>query len=227
MQTLIDTLDHERVRAAIQRAEERTAGEIVPVVVPQSDAYEIATWRGAVLGGLGALVGVLLVLQFYSGWGLSWLYTPWGVALVVLGAGVVGGGLATVVGPFRRLAAGSDLLDETVHRRALQAFVEEEVFATQDRTGILIFVSLLEHRVEVLGDAGINRHVEPEDWGAVVDRIREGIRNDQFTEGLEEAVEMCGRLLERRGVEVQPDDENELSNTVRTPTSDPEASGDE
>lgn len=224
MQTIIDTLDHERVRAAVRRAEERTAGEIVPVVVPQSDAYEIATWRGAVLGGLLALVGVLLVLQFYSGWGLSWLYTPWGVALVVLGAGVVAGGLATVVRPLRRAAAGNDLLDETVHRRALQAFVEEEVFATQDRTGILIFVSLLEHRVEVLGDAGINRHVDPEDWGAVVDRIREGIRNDQFTKGLEEAVQMCGRLLERRGVEVQPDDENELSNTVRTPASDPESS---
>ncbi len=224
MQTLIDTLDHDRVRAAVQRAEERTAGEIVPVVVPQSDAYEIATWRGGVLGGLVALVGALLVIQFYSGWGLGWLYTPWGLALVVLGAGVLGGGLATMVRPLRRLAAGSDLLDETVHRRALQAFVEEEVFDTRDRTGILIFVSLLEHRVEVLGDSGINQHVDPEDWGAIVERIREGIRQDQFTEGLEEAVEMCGRLLERRGVEVQPDDENELSNTVRTPGTDADPS---
>lgn len=227
MQTLIDNLDLERVREAVQRAEERTAGEIVPVVVPQSDAYEIATWRGAVFGGLLALVGVLLVLQFYSGWGLGWLYTPWGVALVVLCAGVLGGGLVRGVPPLRRVAAGGDLLDETVHRRALQAFVEEEVFDTRDRTGILIFVSLLEHRVEVLGDAGINQHVDPEDWGTIVDRIREGIRHDQFTEGLEEAVEMCGRLLERRGVEVQPDDENELSNTVRTPGSSSDSAEDE
>jgi putative membrane protein len=224
MQTLIDSLDHERVREAVQRAEERTAGEIVPVVVPRSDEYEVATWRGAVLAGLLALIGVLLVLQFYSGWGLGWLYTPWGVALVVLGASVLGGGLTTAVRPLRRLAAGEELLDETVHRRALQAFVEEEVFNTRDRTGILIFVSLLEHRVEVLGDAGINQQVAADDWVEIVDRIREGIRQDQFTDGLVEAVEMCGRLLERRGVAARPDDENELSNTVRTPGSDSEAS---
>lgn len=224
MQTLIDSLDHDRVQEAVRRAEERTAGEIVPVVVPRSDAYEVATWRGAVLSGLLALIGALLILQFYSGWGLRWLYTPWGVALVVLGGGVLGGFLSTLVRPLRRLAAGEELLDETVHRRALQAFVEEEVFNTEDRTGILIFVSLLEHRVEVLGDAGINRQVDPDDWVDVVDRIREGIRQGRFTDGLVEAVEMCGRLLERRGVEAAPDDENELPNAVRTPGSDPDAS---
>jgi putative membrane protein len=56
-----------------------------------------------------------------------------------------------------------------------------------------------------------------------VARIRRGIRNENLTEGLVEAIEMCGRLLERRGVEIRPDDENELPNTVRTP----ETSGEE
>lgn len=224
MQTIIDSLDEERVQEAVRQAEERTAGEIVPVVVPRSDTYEVATWRGAVLGGLLALVGALLVVQFYSGWGLGWLYTPWGLAFVVLGGGVLGGSLTTLVRPLHRRAAGHDLLDETVHRRALQAFVEEEVFDTRDRTGILLFVSLLEHRVEVLGDAGINQQVDPDDWIEIVECIREGIRHERFTDGLVEAVEMCGRLLERRGVGIRPDDENELPNTVRTPDSGPEGS---
>ncbi|MFP4227277.1 MAG: TPM domain-containing protein [Salinivenus sp.] len=219
MQTLIDALDRDRVRAAVEQAETRTAGEIVPVVVPKSDEYEVATWRGAVFGGLIGLVAVLLVLQFYSGWALGWLYTPGGVALVVLGTSVLGGALTTTVPVLRRRAAGSDLLDETVHRRALQAFVEEEVFNTRDRTGILIFVSLLEHRVEVLGDTGINQHVQPDDWVEVVDCIREGIRHDHFTDGLVEAVQLCGRLLERRGMDAGPGNKNELPNTVRTPES--------
>jgi putative membrane protein len=219
MQTFIDRLDEGRIQEAVQRAEERTAGEIVPVVVPRSASYEVVPWRGAGVAALLALTAALLTLQFYDGWGLGWLFTPWGVVLTALAAGCAGALLATYVPPLQRLVAGDDLLDETVHRRALQSFVEEEVFDTRDRTGILLFVSLREHRIEVLGDTGINEQVRPDDWAEVVARIRRGIQNDNLTEGLVEAIEMCGRLLERRGVNVRPDDENELSNTVRTPES--------
>ncbi len=214
---MIDGLDQDRIRDAVGRAEERTAGEIVPVVVPRSDDYEVAVWRGIGAVTLLVLMGVLLTLQFYDGWGLGWLFAPWGVALSVLVAGTVGGVLARYVYPLQRLLVGSDRLDEIVHRRALQAFVEEEVFDTRDRTGILLFVSLREHRIEVLGDAGINRQVEPDDWANVVARIQRGIQNNNLTDGLVEAVEMCGDLLERKGVDVRPDDENELTDSVRTP----------
>ncbi|WP_103028769.1 TPM domain-containing protein [Salinibacter altiplanensis] len=217
MDTMIDRLDQDRIRDAVGRAEERTAGEIVPVVVPRSDDYEVAVWRGIGAAMLFVLTGVLLTLQFYDGWGLGWLFAPWGVALSVLVAGTTGGLLARYVYPLQRVLAGSDRLDETVHRRALQAFIEEEVFDTRDRTGILVFVSLREHRIEVLGDTGINQQVEPGDWAEVVARIQRGIQNDNLTNGLVEAVEMCGDLLERRGVDIRPEDENELTDSVRTP----------
>ncbi len=222
---MIDRLDRERIRDAVGRAEERTAGEIVPVVVPRSDDYEETVWRGAAAAVLAALVAVLLTLRVYTGWGLAWLFAPWGVALVVLAAATVGALLARYVYPLQRLLAGGERLDETVHRRALQAFVEEEVFNTRDRTGILLFVSLREHRIEVLGDTGINQRVDADDWAEVVARIRRGIKNDNLTEGLVEAIEMCGRLLKRKGVGVGPDDENELTDTVRTPDSERDPEG--
>ncbi|PSQ59878.1 MAG: hypothetical protein BRD27_05085 [Bacteroidetes bacterium QH_10_64_19] len=225
MDTMIDRLDLDRIREAVSRAEERTAGEIVPVVVPRSDDYTDAIWRGAGAAVLLTLMAVMLTLRFYTGWGLGWLFAPWGVALSVLAAGTVGALLTRYIYPLQRLLAGSERLDETVHRRALQAFVEEEVFDTRDRTGILLFVSLREHRIEVLGDTGINQHVEPDDWAEVVARIRRGIKNDNLTEGLVEAVEMCGRLLEQKGVDVRPDDENELTDTVRTPSHGAEEEG--
>lgn len=217
MQTHIERLDEDRIREAVQRAEERTSGEIVPVVVPRSADYEVATWRGAVGAALLALVCVLFILELYDGWGLGWLHTPRGVVVATLASGSIGALLATYVPPLQRMLAGSDLLDETVHRRALQFFVEEEVFLTRDRTGILIYVSLHEHRIEVLGDTGINDLVRSDDWEEVVGRIREGIRNDELTDGLVDGIDMCGRLLERRGVNVGPDPENQLSNTLRTP----------
>lgn len=217
MHTYLEHLDEERILEAVQRAEERTSGEIVPVVVPQSGEYEVATWRGAATTSLITLTSILLFLEMYDGWGLGALHTPWGVAIATLGAGIVGAFLATFVPPFQRVFAGSRRLDETVYQRALQFFVEEEVFATRDRTGILIYVSLRERRIEVLGDIGINEMVRSDDWEAVVRRVQEGIRNDQVTDGLVEGIDMCGRLLERRGVNVRPDANNQLSNTVRTP----------
>ncbi len=219
MKTLLAELDPERVAEAVANAEERTAGEIVPVVIPKSGSYDVAVWRGASALALLAMAVVLLVVRFYTGWGLGWLFTAWGPVLVVSAAGTVGALLGAYLPPVQRALVGDDQLDRTVHQRALQAFVEEEVFATRDRTGILLFVSLREHRIEVLGDTGINQAVEPDDWADVVARIRTSIKNEQLTSGLVDAIGMCGRLLERKGVDVHPDDEDELSNRLRTPDS--------
>jgi putative membrane protein len=52
-----------------------------------------------------------------------------------------------------------------------------------------------------------------------VERIRTGIRNENLTAGLVDAIGMCGDLLESSGVEIRPDDTNELPNRVRTPPS--------
>ena len=207
--------EQERIRQAVAEAEGRTSGEIVPYLVPQSGDYGVAVWRGASIAAVVALLIALLVYQFYTGWGLGWLHTGWGVALVALGAGTLGALLAAYVPPLKRLLAGQDELALQVHDRAMRAFVEEEVFLTRDRTGILLFISLFEHRIEVLGDAGINRHVTADEWTDVVLRIREGIRGGHLADGLVEAIEMCGRLLERGGIEIKPDDENELPDGVR------------
>jgi putative membrane protein len=217
MKTLIENLDREKIAAAVSDAENRTAGEIVPYVVPRSDRYEIAVWRGASAVALLSVTVVLLIVQFYQGWGLGWLFTPWAVAMVALLGGVGGAILGAYVPPIQRALAGSDVLDLTVHRAAMQAFVEEEVFSTRDRTGILLFVSLHEHRIEVLGDTGINAKVSEDEWIDVVHRIRTGIENRNLTAGLVDAIEMCGKMLERRGVDIRPDDENELSDSIRTP----------
>ena len=217
MEKLLATLDEDRVRKAVADAETRTSGEIVPFVVPRSDDYEVAIWRGASACAVLGLGLVLLFVQFYEGWDFGWVYTSWGAVLIAVLAGTLGAVATAFIRPLRRALAGNDLLDRTVHNRAMRAFVEEEVFNTRDRTGILIFVSLLEHRIEVIGDAGINQRVDPDDWIDVVERIRTCIKNGNLTEGLVDAIGMCGDLLEKSGVAVRADDENELSNRVRFP----------
>ncbi len=215
MKEILSESDQERIREVVAHAEGRTSGEIVPFIVPRSDVYEAAVWKGAAAGAVLALLFAVLIFNFYQGWGLGWLHTGWGTALLVTIAGAVGGLLAAFVRPVRRWLAGTDAMTRSVHRFAMKAFVEEEVFNTRDRTGILLFISLFEHRIEVLGDTGINQKVSSDEWADVVEHIRAGIKSRRFADGLIEGIEMCGHLLEKSGVEVRGDDTNELSNRVR------------
>ena len=212
---LLTPEEQERIRQAVREAEQRTSGEIVPYIVYQSDDYEVAYWRGGLLGMLLGMVLASGIYLFYTGWGMAWLHTPWGLMLFLLGLGAVSMGAVHGIPRLKRWMAGQDNIVEQVHKRAMVAFVEEEVFNTRDRTGILIFVSLFERWVEIIGDAGINAKVSPSDWVAIVQHIRQGLRQGRLADALVEAIRECGELLERAGVAIRAEDTNELSNRPR------------
>ncbi len=216
MKEQLSSDDLSRIQQAVAEAEQRTSGEIVPYVVPRSDTYEGIVWKGAGIAAALALACTVAIFRFYEGWGLAWLHTGWGTATLALAAGMAGGALSAFAPPIGRMLAGSASLTRAVHRRAMKAFVEEEVFATRERTGVLIFISLWEHRIEVLGDAGINAQVSADDWTDIVACIRDGVRSGRFADGLVEAIRMCGALLETSQVERRDDDTNELSDALRT-----------
>lgn len=215
MKTLFTEAEHQRLQEAVAAAEGRTSGEIVPYIVPASSRYRHVVWKGASFGAVVSLALVMLFFQFYQGWGFAWLHTEWGAALVALVAGSIGAVVTAYMPAVRRLLVGEGAMIDATHRRAMQAFVEEEVFNTRERTGILLFVSLFEHRIEVLGDSGINQQVSADDWVDVVDSIRAGIKQGELAKGLIEAINRCGALLEQSGVEIRPDDTNELPDSVR------------
>lgn len=212
---LLTDADLARVRDAVAAAERRTSGEIVPYVVRTSGRYDVAVWRGAALGAVLAGAAVLAAGWAYGGWGMSWLFSAWAMEGAMLGGGTAGALAVWLVEPLRRGLAGRALLEETVHRRAAQAFADEEVFATRDRTGILLFVSLFEHRIEVDADAGIAERVPQETWAEVVALLRDGIRRGDLAGGLVDAVGRCGEILESAGVARRDDDTGELSDDVR------------
>jgi putative membrane protein len=201
------------IRRAVDRAEEGTSGEIVPFVVDASDTYEGTLWKGAT-------TGALLVSLVAAG---AWiLWQPWGapIALWLVGPPLAGSALGyLLVGALpslRRALIGKEVASRRVERRAAIAFLDEEVFRTRDRTGILLFLSLFERRVVVLGDEGINSKVGEEEWRSIVSRLVAGIRADRSVQALVSAIDECGELLQRRGVEIKPDDINELSDDLRS-----------
>lgn len=208
---LFTPADQERIAAAVEAAEGQSSGEVVPYVVEQSDMYEDASWRAALLGAFLAL-GVMVLLRRYTDTWLPEFTTIAFIVVVAAGAGFI---LTDLIPALTRLLAGKALIDLRVSQRAAEAFIAEEIFNTRDRTGILIFISLLERRVLVLGDAGINAKVKQEEWDEVASQVTSGLRSGKPTEGLIAAIQQCGVLLQKRGVARRADDENELSNRLR------------
>ena len=209
---LFSASDRDRVREAVQTAESKTSGEIVPYVVEASDNYEVAVWRAGILLGVLSLGAFVIIRQTTELW-LPFDFVQMG--LVALFAAASGALLAHLVPALQRFCAGRHLLDLRVHQRATQAFLTEEVFATRERTGILIFLSLRERRVVVLGDSGIHARVKPSDWDGIVRTVVSGMKAGRTTEALITAINDCGQLLEKHGVQRRADDRDELSDDVR------------
>jgi len=214
MNDLFSDDDRQRIADAIDEAEAATSAEIVPYVAVQSDVYPAARWRGGVLGALlvvsaAALLRMDLLPVVTSYW------TDLYVLAAALGTGLIGAVAAGAVPPLTRALTPPDERGRAVYRRAVEVFLDHELFDTRDRTGILLFVSLNEHRIEVLADRGIDERVDASAWTDVTDHIRRGIEDDRLTQGLLNGIERCGRVLDEHGVGTRPDDEDELADRLR------------
>jgi len=195
----------DRVAEAIRLAESKTSGEIVPVVLEQSDPYAYLDFIGGVAG---QLLGVLALI-----WTLPACNTLAVLGVQVLGF-VAGFLLVRYCPPLKRVLLPPKVAEEEVFDRALRAFREFELDRTRDRTGVLIFVSRMERRIQVLADSGINARVSPGTWNEVVALVLSGIREGDICQGLCEAIERCGQVLARE-FPLRPDDINELPNRLQ------------
>lgn len=184
--------DLAKIRDAVCDAERRTRGEIVPMIVPQSARYREA---GHVLGIVLALMMLaILLLWDRAGWGGN-LSPAWILLAVVLayGLGDYLGSSPLLI----RLIISRQRMDEKVRYRAEAAFHEHGLHKTREGTGILIMVSLLEHRVQVLADRAINEKVPAGIWDDLVQELVERIKRGEAVEGLCQMIARCGELLAR------------------------------
>lgn len=97
----------------------------------------------------------------------------------------------------------------TSRQRAIEVFSLLQVWNTEDNTGILIYVLLADHKVEVVADRGIQKRVAAEEWTGIVQRMEEQFRAGQFEAGAVAGVRAASELLARH-FPGHPDDANQL-----------------
>ena len=194
------------IRQAVAEAEARSSGEIATMVVRESERYREAEELGALL--LAGLAGLILAVALHHV--TIWTYIP---SVFVL--------FFPSLWLFRRFPrlklsfVGPGRQAEAVHERALAAFFEKELHLTGEQTGILIFISLLERKVWILGDRGINERIPPGYWRSLAAELAAGIRKGEAARALCRVIAGCGSELARhfpRGA----DDRNELPDEILT-----------
>jgi len=201
-----------RIKEAVKQAEDKISGEIVPVFVETSGYYNIANYRGA----FGTAAFAFFIIVIFDRYVPSVaVYDPVLIFLIVTIAGLLGAGAAHYLDPVKRWLLNQGHLDQATKRRAENAFLEEEVFNTRHRTGIMIFISFFEREVIVMADRGISKVVEQKEWDNMVKIIIDHVRKGKVTQGLEIAIKRCGEVLLEKGFLKTADDINELGDDLR------------
>jgi len=201
-----------RIREAVRKAEQNISGEIVPVFVERSGRYSIANYRSAVLGAALFFILVILFDRFFPAWAI---YDPMLIFIIVLTGGLLGYIVAHFVPWVKRVLLTKSQLQNSTRQRAENAFLQEEVFNTRHRTGIMLFVSFFEHEVIVMADRGIAKVVDQIEWDRIVKTITDGISSGKLIEAMEAAINRCGDILKEKEFIKSEDDINELPDNLR------------
>lgn len=204
----------DRIKAAVREAESKISGEIVPVFVEKSGLYTLATYRAALFGAM-ILFMLIVIFDRYVPSVAIYDRDPLLIFVFVGLGGLVGALMAHFINPVKRLMVSPFHMDQATKQRAENAFLEEEVFNTRQRTGIMIFISFFEHEVIVMADKGISKVVDQKVWDSLVRGIIEHVKNGKVIDGMEAAIKKCGEILLEKGFIIDPDDVNELGDDLR------------
>jgi len=201
--------DLQRIKDTVARVEKKTSGEIVPFVASSSDDY---LWTH----------GAWILIGWIFGSAGCWTWAHISHWPVTLSHGYLFSSLGMLIGfglslspALRRLLIPAAFLSRYVHRDALAHFMELGLHETRDRTGVLIYLSLFERRVEILADRGIYEKVPSAYWQERVSILVSGIHEGKATEVICRVIEAIGEKLSEN-FPPRPDDKNEISDHLRT-----------
>jgi putative membrane protein len=204
--------DLQRIKEAVKKAESKISGEIVPVIVERSGHYAIASYRSALVTASLAFLSIVIVDRYMPSLAI---YDPLVIFILVASIGFLGGLAAHFIDPLKKLMISQPHLDKSTSLKAQSCFLQEEVFNTRQRTGIMVFVSFFEHEVIVMADRGISKVVEQKEWDNIVRTLIEKIKLGHVTDGIVAAIEQCGQLLVEKEFLISADDTNELKDDLR------------
>lgn len=208
-----------QIAQAIAEVETHTSAEIVCAVSTESGRYDRAE---GIIGIFFALVGLgaahILHQQISASpgdWSVSSLHLAWQAAAVVVGF-VIGSLLASYVHAVRRLVVRRQEMRNEVRSAAIQTFALSAINTTEQRTGVLIYVSLFEKRLVILPDVKTEDALGQAVVHELCDQGIAGLKQGRTFETLLELVQRLGEILPAKMPADRTTHANELADHVLT-----------
>jgi putative membrane protein len=204
MVTRLSGEDHARVSAAIAAAEGSSAGEILAVVTETSDSYHDVALHWALLVMIGVLAWAAACpscLEYWwdllvGGWHTEPSFRQLLTFLMILAVAKFTAVLLILkYRPLRLWLTPGATKTRRVRRRALTVFKAAAERRTAGRTGILIYLSMGEHRAEIIGDEAVTSVTTPETWGDAMADLIAHVKQGKVADGMVAAIADIGVVL--------------------------------
>lgn len=214
----LDEADAALVSEAVRAAEQHTSGEILTVLARRSDGYSDVVLIWAVTLAFTAMSVFALVPKPFlalwdrltGSWGHVWSAGQLASMTIALGLVMfVLVWLALSQPRLRFLAVPGPIRSARVRNAALRHFKVGAERRTHGRTGVLLYLSMDEHRAEIVADASIAEKVPAEVWGEAMADLLVEVRAGRLAHGLAAGVRDVGAVLAEHFPRAA-DDQNEL-----------------
>lgn len=171
----------------VKQIETTTDAELVLIVRARSGTYRHVDY---LFGALLAFIGLLFLL--FSPFDFHEYWVPLDVVLLFTGGAL----LCSRSNLLRRLLSSEKFRREAVRRSAAAMFYEAGIANTNAELGLLIYLSILERRLEVIADRGILKGVDALEWNQLVFELHEAGRKAE-PEALQNGMQKLGCALQK------------------------------
>lgn len=195
-----------KIEAAVEQAETKTSGEIVPIIYDKCSNTSFAFPF--------TFMFLFLVWHSFQDWYFPvnfWegnLFLQLGLPPLICGVLSL---FASKISRLQRRLIPQHRKEKNVRERAELEFYRTGVPQTQGRTGILIFVSLMERWSVILADEAISKKLPAETWQEILYILNSQMTSKDLSRGMIPAIEKCGQILSAHFPR-ESQDVNELPN---------------
>lgn len=208
----LDPAAADAVRARVAGLEAASGVEVVTAVIARADSYPEVPWKAFALGASLAALAAAAMALLEPGWEAFEAVVETAIAVLATG-GVLALGTVWIT-PFARLFIPAERREAEVRQYAQALFLEHGLHRTARRDGILMLVSLLEHRVVVLADRTVSDRLARTGFDAVVAAVTEALSRAALVDALLAGLDRLDGILAEQGFRAQAGDTNELPDAV-------------
>lgn len=205
----------EKIAGAVTEAEKKVNAEIVPVFMVSSDNYSEAGLRGALIGAAVTSLFVLIYDHLMDWYQFFILKNDWLFVSVIAIGGLLGYVLFGMVPGFKRFMISKQKMQDRSAAMSERVFGEYKLFETKSRTGILIFVSLFEHKIEIVPDKGLKEKIGADEWNKVIEEMKPALKRRAFDEAFLNSITKITEILLEYKMERNGNSSNELPDHLR------------